>query len=93
MKLPPDQVAATVEVPLNRSRTAMTLVPALPGLPWVAYQEIIVWVTSSGWKFPPLILNAVEHHHFLTLEHINGLTAIVNLADCIAHGPPSVCFS
>ena len=46
MKPPPDQVAATVEMSLNRSRTAMTLVPAVPGLPWVAYHEIMVWVTS-----------------------------------------------
>jgi putative nucleotidyltransferase with HDIG domain len=38
------------------------------------------------WKFPPLILDAVEHHHFLQREDIEGLTAVVNLADCIAHG-------
>ncbi|MDB5989421.1 MAG: signal transduction protein [Herbaspirillum sp.] len=38
------------------------------------------------WKFPPLILDAVEHHHFLAGENIMGLIAIVNLADCIAHG-------
>ncbi|HWZ47058.1 MAG TPA: HDOD domain-containing protein [Herbaspirillum sp.] len=37
------------------------------------------------WKFPPLILDAVEHHHFLAAENITGLTAVVNLADCIAH--------
>ena len=37
------------------------------------------------WKFPPLILDAVEHHHFLAGENIASLTAIVNLADCIAH--------
>src|SRR5207245_2145592 len=50
MKPPPDQVAATVEMSLNRSRTAMTLVPAVPGLHWVAYHEIRVWVTSCGWR-------------------------------------------
>src|SRR5690242_1086349 len=55
MKPPPDQVAATVEVPLKRSRTAMTLVPELPGLPWVADHEIIVWVASWGWNEPPLM--------------------------------------
>ena len=48
MKLPPDHVAAIVDAPLKRSSTAMTLVPAVVGLPCVAYQEIIVWVTSSG---------------------------------------------
>src|SRR5438094_687735 len=34
MKLPPDQLATTVEVPVKRSRNAITLVPALLGLPW-----------------------------------------------------------
>lgn len=38
------------------------------------------------WKFPSLILEAVEHHHFLAGEDIAGLTAVINLADCIAHG-------
>ena len=32
----------------------MTLGPGRSGAPWVAYQEIIVWVTSWGWKEPPL---------------------------------------
>src|SRR2546421_10387801 len=55
MKPPPDQVAAIVEMSRNRSRTAMTLGPGAPGLPCVAYHEIMVWVTSSGWKLPPLM--------------------------------------
>jgi len=55
MKPPPDQLATTVLVPVNRSRTAMTLVPDALGLPWLAYQEIIVWVTSCGEKLPPLM--------------------------------------
>src|SRR5690349_12847762 len=55
MNPPPGHVAAMVDVPLNRSSTASTLVPELPGLPWVAYHEIIVWVTSCGWKLPPLM--------------------------------------
>ena len=38
----------------------MTLVPAAVGLPWVAYQEIIVWVTRSGWNEPPLIPHTVR---------------------------------
>jgi putative nucleotidyltransferase with HDIG domain len=38
------------------------------------------------WKFPVLILDAVEHHHFWGEEEIGGLTAVINLADCIAHG-------
>ena len=48
-----------VEVPVKRSRTAMTLVPAAVGDPWLAYQEIIVWVTSWGWKAPPLMPHIV----------------------------------
>ena len=48
MKLPPDQLAAMVEVPVNRSSTAITLVPPAVGEPCVACQEIIVWVTSWG---------------------------------------------
>ena len=60
MKPPPDHVAATVEVPVKRSRTAITLVPGASTLPLVAYQEIMVWVTSSGWKLPPLIPQSVR---------------------------------
>src|SRR5260370_12252730 len=60
MKPPPNQVAATVEVLVKRSSTAMTLVPAVPGLPWLAYHEIVVWGTSSGPKFPPLIPQRVR---------------------------------
>src|SRR5256885_15117380 len=37
----------------------MTLVPGAPGLPCVAYHEIMVWVTSSGWKLPPLMPQSV----------------------------------
>ncbi len=46
MNEPPDQVAATVELPVNTSRAATTLSPAAPGLPSVADHEIVVWVTS-----------------------------------------------
>ena len=46
--------------PLNRSRTAITLVPALVGLPLVAYQEIIRCVISWGWNEPPLIPHRVR---------------------------------
>src|SRR5256886_5386173 len=60
MKPPPDQVAATVEVPEKRSSTAITLVPDVPGLPCVADHEIIVCVTSCGWKDPPLIPQSVR---------------------------------
>lgn len=59
MNPPPDHVAATVDAPLKRSRTAIMLVPGVDGLPWLAYHEIIVWVTSSGWKFPPLMPHSV----------------------------------
>ncbi len=59
MKLPPDQLAAAVDVPVKRSSTAMTLVPAVVGEPWVAYHEIIVWVTSSGWEERPLTPQSV----------------------------------
>src|SRR5437588_5695458 len=59
MKPPPDQVAAIVDTSPKRSRTAMTLVPGAPGLPCVAYQEIMVWVASSGWKLPPLMPQSV----------------------------------
>ncbi|RXZ36747.1 HDOD domain-containing protein [Oxalobacteraceae bacterium CAVE-383] len=38
------------------------------------------------WKFPALILDAVERHHCRAQMEIDRLTAIVNLADCIAHG-------
>jgi putative nucleotidyltransferase with HDIG domain len=37
------------------------------------------------WKFPPLILDAVERHHAPAQEGVGGLTAIVGLANCIAH--------
>ena len=60
MKPPPDQVAATVDVPVNRSSTAITLVPGASTPPWVAYQEIMVWVTRTGWKVPPLIPQSVR---------------------------------
>src|SRR6266516_1278444 len=39
---------------------AITLVPGLSGAPCVAYQEIIVWVTSCGWNEPPLIPHRVR---------------------------------
>jgi hypothetical protein len=39
---------------------ASTLVPGLSGAPCVAYQEIIVWVTSCGWNEPPLIPHSVR---------------------------------
>jgi putative nucleotidyltransferase with HDIG domain len=38
------------------------------------------------WKFPSLILDAVERHHAPAQEEVDRLTAIVSLADCIAHG-------
>ncbi|MDY7578232.1 HDOD domain-containing protein [Herbaspirillum sp. RTI4] len=38
------------------------------------------------WNFPSLILDAVEHHHSPEKCSASGLVAIVNLADCIAHG-------
>src|SRR5438105_13069395 len=59
MKPPPDHLAATVEVPVNKSSTAMRLVPAVLGLPWVADQEIMVWVASCGWKLPALMPQSV----------------------------------
>ncbi|HEY4318926.1 MAG TPA: HDOD domain-containing protein [Herbaspirillum sp.] len=37
------------------------------------------------WKFPPLMLEAVERHHASAEETVGRLTAIVRLADCIAH--------
>lgn len=55
MNPPPDQLAATVLVPVKRSRTATTLVPDALGLPWLAYHEIIVCVTSCGENVPPLM--------------------------------------
>ena len=60
MKLPPDQVAATVLTPLKRSRTAITLVAGVFGVPCVAYHEIIRWVTSWGWNAPPLMPQMVR---------------------------------
>jgi len=48
MKPPPCQLAATVEVPVARSSTAITLSPGLPAPFSVADQEIMVWVTSWG---------------------------------------------
>src|SRR5712664_4474232 len=75
MKPPPDQVAATVEVPVKRSSTATTLVPALLGLPWVADHEIIVWVTSCGWNDPPLIPQSVRGTLALETSARTGLAA------------------
>src|SRR5260370_16505515 len=73
MKLPPDQVAATVDVPVKRSSTAITLVPGALGLPCVAYHEIIVCVTSSGWKAPPLIPHRVRGALALETSASTGL--------------------
>src|SRR5258708_38339460 len=47
MNAPPDHVAATVVLPVNRSRNPITLSPAADGPPSVADHEIVVWVTSS----------------------------------------------
>src|SRR6202165_2508617 len=55
MNPPPDHVATTDEVPVNRSRTATRLFPGVPGMPWVADQEIIVWVTSCGVAEPVIV--------------------------------------
>jgi len=60
MKLPPDQLAATVEVPMNGLRTAIRLVPAAVGVPCVAYQDNVVCVASCGWNEPPLIPHKVR---------------------------------
>jgi putative nucleotidyltransferase with HDIG domain len=43
-------------------------------------------VIMEHWQFPPMILDAVENHHFPKQKKLDGLSAIVNLADCIAHG-------
>lgn len=75
MKPPPDQLAATVLVPVKRSSTAMTLVPAVPGLPCVADHEIIVWVTSWGEKLPPLIPHRVRGALALVTSARTGLGA------------------
>src|SRR5258706_16479436 len=55
MNPPPDHLAATVELPVNRSRAATTLSPAAPGLPSVADHEIVVWVTSSAVHEPVIV--------------------------------------
>src|ERR1700682_4229971 len=55
MKAPPVQLAATVEGPVNRSSTPMTLSPGVPGLPWVADHEIVVCVTSCGIPAPVIV--------------------------------------
>ena len=89
MALPPDHVAATVDAPLKRSSTAMTLVPAPLGLPWVAYQEIIVWVTSCSWNEPPLIPHRVRGLLALDTSASTGLAAPCSLstASCGAGEP------
>src|SRR5258708_9895031 len=48
MNAPPDHVAATVVLPVNRSRNPITLSPAADGPPSVADHEIVVLVTSSS---------------------------------------------
>jgi len=75
MKLPPDHVAAMVDVPVNRSSTAITLVPLAVGDPWLAYQEIIVSVTSCGWNAPPLIPHSVRGALGLETSASTGLGA------------------
>src|SRR5258708_4756352 len=55
MNPPPDQVATTAEVPVNRSRTPTRLFPGVPGMPCVADQEIVVWVTSCGVAGPVIV--------------------------------------
>src|SRR5947209_18924159 len=75
MKPPPDQVAATVEVPEKSASTAITLVPDVPGLPCVADHEIIVCVTSCGWKDPPLIPQSVRGALALDTSARTGLAA------------------
>ena len=75
MNPPPDHVAATVDVPLKRSSTAITLVPELPGLPCVANHEIIVCVTSWGEKDPPLMPQIVRGDLGLVTSASTGLGA------------------
>jgi len=56
MNSPPCQWATTVATPANTSRVTSMLGPACPGV-WVADQEIIRWVTSSGDE-PPLMVQS-----------------------------------
>src|SRR6202171_1888085 len=55
MNPPPDHVATTEDVPVNRSRTATRLLPGVPSMPCVADHEIIVWVTSCGVAVPVIV--------------------------------------
>src|SRR5712691_3040265 len=86
MKLPPDQVAAMVDVPVKRSSTAITLVPLAVGDPWLAYHEIIVWVTSCGWNAPPLIPHSVRGALGVETSASTGLGApwSISIASCAA---------
>lgn len=38
------------------------------------------------WKFPGWMLETIEHHHMPEPQRMNALVAILNLADCAAHG-------
>src|SRR5690349_8788093 len=79
MKLPPDHVATTVEVPRKGLRTAMMLVAALVGVPCVAYQERAVCVMSCGWKEPPLIPQSVRGLFALETSASTGWAAPCSL--------------
>ena len=89
MKLPPDHVARTAEVPMNGLRNARMLVPALVGEPCDAYHDSVVWVASCGWNDPPLMLQRVRGLLALVTSARTGLAAPWSLitASCAAGVP------
>ena len=88
MKPPPVQVAATVEVPVNRSRTPTTLTPGAPGDPCVADHEIEVCVTSCGDQEPVIVQMGRGLRASVTSARIGVVEpCITNSASWVAGAP------
>jgi hypothetical protein len=88
MKAPPVQVAATVEVPVKRSSTPITLSPGVPGPPWVADHEMVVCVTSCGIPAPVIVQIARGLRASLTSARTVPVEpCMTSRASCVAGAP------
>src|SRR6202521_1623958 len=88
MNAPPDQLAATVVFPVNRSRNPITLSPAVLGVPSLADHEIVVWVTSCGVHGPVIVQIGRGFRASVTSARtLVGEPCITSNASCVAGAP------
>src|SRR5580704_3582945 len=88
MNAPPDQVAATVVFPVNRSRNPITLSPAVLGVPSVADHEMVVWVTSCGVHAPVIVQIGFGFRASVTSARtVPGAPCITSSASWVAGAP------